>query len=255
MKEPAPPAVKAFHYQILAAVGLALICLGAHWQDIAIANIFLSFVGFWMILFPRPRIPLLFLILLIFVQLLAHYEENQHRFPLATPFVLFQPTTIALAAGTMLFVGSQYRLIALKWHITPFDPRFPRVKARADLGRPVVSLARPESVIGPDEIIRMIVNTAFCVLIGQWLWQWLSRSWATEVNPPFFHMASLIWFGVVGLFIGAGVVGYWRRAHSDAATARLYLQEIDWLEARREYGRIGRWVAWGKRKMARKERE
>jgi hypothetical protein len=250
MNEQAPIAVKAIHYQITAAVGLGLICLGTHWQGMDIPNIFLAAVGVWMILFPRPRIPLVFLLLVALVQLSAHYEIYG-TFGVTPEFTMFEPTTLVLSGGIMIFLCSQYRLLALKWHIAPYDPRFAKAKTRDDVGRPVAPLTRSESAIGPDEIIRVVVNSALCVLLGQLGWEWLSQNWRfAGLKPQFMQIAFLIWFGFTGLFIGAGIVGYWRRAHSDADLARLYLQEVDWREARREYGRIGRWIAWGKRKIA-----
>jgi hypothetical protein len=251
MTEPNPIVVKAIHYQFLAGLGLLLVCLGMRLQDVEIGAAFLALLGLWMILFPRPRMPLAFLVLTAVIQFSAHYDLFQ-TFQFTPAFMLFEPTTVVLAAGMMIFLGSQYRLLALKWHVTPHDPRFAIGKTRDKLGRPVAPQTRPEAAIGPDEIVRMIVNTAFCVLLGQWAWSWLSQDRSgMGFEPRFMQIAILIWFGIVGLFLGAGVAGYWRRAHSEPDLARLCLQEIDWREARREYGRIGRWIAWGKRKMRR----
>jgi len=228
-----------------------MICLGTYWQEVDIPNIFLGVVGAWMILFPRPRIPLVFLVLASVVQIFAHYEMYQ-SFRFTPAIALFEPTTLMLAGGMMIFLGSQYRLLALKWHVTPYDPRFSKARGRDDIGRPIVPLTRPEAALNPDEIIRFIVTAAIWVLLGQWGWHWLSQNWTIAgLTPRFMQVALLIWFGVIGLFVGAGVVGYWRRAHSDPEMAKLYLQEIDWREARRDYARIGRWIAWGKRKMER----
>lgn len=247
-------AVSALHYRLLSALGLGLLCLGQYWQEVIdLPNAFLGFLGLWMILFPRPRVPMTFVVLACVVQFFAHFQIYQF-FRFSTGFVLFEPTTLALAAGLLIFLVGQYRLIAIKWHVTPYDPRFFEAKSKANVGRPIVPLTRPESALTPNEIVHFVVLAAVWVLIGQWAWHSLSQNWLVDgINPRFMQVAFVIWIGVIGLFIGAGIVGYWRRAHSDPALAKMYLLEIDWQEARREYGRIGRWIAWGKRKMARKK--
>jgi hypothetical protein len=254
MNEPKPIAVRELHYQISAAFGLALTCLGIYWQGIDYLNMFLASVGTWMIVFPRPRLPLIFLLFVCLVQVFAHFEIY-NGFDFNPSFQLFEPTTVVLAGGLLIFLCSQYRLLGLRWHITPYDPRFTKARTRAEGGRPIVPQTRPEAAIGPDEIVRLVVNTALCVLFGQLGWDWLSQvGTVAGLQPRFMRIAFLIWFGITGLFVGAGIAGYWRRAHSDPELAKLYLQEVDWREARREYARIGRWIAWGKRKITRKKR-
>jgi hypothetical protein len=254
MNEAKPIAVHTVHYQVTATVGLGMTCLGLYWQGVDFLNIFLGLVGGWMILFPRPRVPLVFLLFVCVVQVHAHFEEFR-SFRFTPSFQLFEPTTVVLASGLLIFFCSQYRVLALKWHVTPYDPRFTRGKTRDESGRPSVPQTRPEAAIGPDEIVRLVVNTALCVIFGQLGWHWLSQTGSVAgLQPPFMQIAILIWFGITGLFVGAGIAGYWRRAHSEPDLAKLYLQEVDWREARREYARIGRWIAWGKQKVARKKR-
>ncbi len=253
MNEPRPIPVSALHYRLLGALGLGLICLGQYWQrDIDMPNLFLGFLGFWMILFPRPRVPLAFVVLASVAQFFAH-SKLYGSFQFTPAFVLFEPTSLCLSAGMLIFIGSQYRLLAIKWHVTPYDPRFPTPKSRDNSGRPLVPLSRSEAVLTPNEIVRFVSAVGIWVFVGQWTWHTFNQHWmVVGLNPRFMQVALVIWLGVIGLFIGAGVVGYWRRAHSSPELAKLYLQEVEWSEARREYGRIGRWIAWGKRKLKRK---
>jgi hypothetical protein len=248
MSEAKADFVGAIHYRTLAAVGLGMLCLGQYWQEVVdVPNILLAAVGVWMILFPRPFIPPAFLVLVSIVQIFAHFYLN-HGFRFTPAFLLFEPTTLLLAAGMTIFLGSQFRLLALQWHIAPYDPRFSQSAARDQSGRPVAPLTRPEAALATDEIIRFVVLTALWTFLGQWGWYWLNDNWSVVgFSPRFIQVAFLIWIGAIGLFIGAGVVGYWRRAHSDPELARLYLQEVAWSDARRDYGRMGRWIAWGKR--------
>lgn len=248
--------VSAAHYRIFSGLGLAMICVAQDFQDIIVPNIGLAVLGLWMVFDPRPRVAPLFIVMLSVVQLAGHYQNYQSlRF---TPtFVPFEPIGLLLSAGTMLFLGGQYRLLALRWHAAPHDPRFPKPLLHDPDGRPQVVMTRPESSLSPREIVVFLIGSALCVLFGQWAWERLSDDWiVTDFLPPrFLRFAFLIWLMVIGLFVGGGVVGYWRSVHDDPARARLYLQEIAWSEARREYGRIGRWIAWGKRRMSRGRRK
>lgn len=244
--------VKTLHYRILAGVGLTMLCAAQDMQDIIVPNILLAVFGLWMILFPRPRVPLFFVVLLCVIQIVWHSQTYQ-SFLVTLEFQPFEPESLLLAGGTLLFIGCQYRLLAIRWYAAPYDPRFPQPKRRDATGQPLVTLNRPETALTPDEIIRFIVIGAASVFLGQLSWSWLSDNWTLlDFLPRFMRFAFLVWALVIGLFVGAGIIGYWRSTHQDPERARLYLQEIAWREARRDYGRIGRWMAWGKRKVLQK---
>jgi hypothetical protein len=240
-------------YQLLAVVGLLLLSLGQFWQGLEIPNLFLAVFGVWMIFFPRPRVPILFATLFCLVQFAVHHDRYS-TFRFTPMFTLFEPIDTAIAGGLLLFMGCQYRLIALKWHAAPHDPRFRYGKLHDDAGRAIAQFNRPNTAVRFDEIVRFLLVATLCVVAGQAEWGWLNQDRSfVEFSPRFVQVAFLVWFGVLAVFVVRGLAGAWRRAHADADESRLYLQEIAWQEARREYARIGRWMAWGKAKMKRKE--
>jgi len=243
--------VTATHYRILAGVGLGMVCVAQDLQDIVFPNIVLGIFGLWMILYPRPSVPPLFIVVECVVQHMGQFQ-NYQSFRFTPTFVPFEPTSLLLSAGLLIFIGCEYRLIAMRWHAAPYDPRFTSPKLHDDTGRPLVAMNRPEAALGADEIVRFVVIVSICTLLAQLCWEMLGENWTIlDFTPRFMRIAFLVWAGIVGLFVASGIVGYWRSMHDEPARARLYLQEIAWQEARREYARIGRWVAWGKRKMRR----
>lgn len=253
-----PRHMSTIHYRILGGLGLAMICIAQDFQDIIISNVFMAAMGLWMILYPRPRIPALFVVLLATSQMLGHYQTYQ-SFRVTPRFVPFESITLLLAGGTLIFIASQYRLIAIRWHAAPYDPRFPSPKLHDESGRVLATMARPEKSLRADEVVRLAFCVAVAMAAGEGAWNWLSEDWnVLGFTPRFLRIALLIWIVFVGMFVGTGLVGYWQAQHDDPARARLYLQEVAWQAARREYARIGRWIAWGKKREAaqrsRKER-
>ena len=247
MTEDAPRSVvKSIQYQVVSAVGLGLFCLAQHWQWIEIPNLVFGALGLWMIAFPSPRLPLAFTAMAVVLQIYVHWELQQ-TFQFPSSFLMFDPTELLLAAGLLTFVAAQYRLIAIRCHVVPHDPRVRAKDATA------IPQTRADTILPHGEVLRFVIAAVVCVVAGQVFWGWLYQNWSLAgFYPRFMQLATVIWLGIIGLFLGAGVSGYCLRIYGDAEAARMYLQEIDWQEARREYGRIGRWLAWGKAKAIKK---
>lgn len=226
-------------YRLAAMAGLGLFCYGQYQQELEISNLLLALVGGWMILFPRPRMPAIFLIAASFLQIYAHARSPRL-------FRLFDLDDLPLAAGMLIFMSCQYRLIALRWHITPDNPRGTNRPGEG----PLVMRTREAADVAPDELVLLALLVVTCTLLGEFGSHWLGRSWtALEFSPRFMQLATFLWLGILGVFVAAGIAGYWRAVNSDPDRARLFLQEVAWRDARRDYGRIGRWLAWGKAKV------
>lgn len=233
-------------YRIVSGLGLAMLFAAHDLQDVVLPNILLVLVGIWAITSPWPRIPMLFVLLECVVQFVAHHSAHQ-SFRMTPRFTPFDPTSLMISGGLLLFLAGQYRLVSIRSHVAPYDPRFASPRTRP--GPAGTPMTRPDSNASAEELVRLLTQVAIGVVAGGLAWEYLSGSWEMlDFAPRFSRLAAIIWLGIGVPLVLGGLASLWHIRHASPATARLFLQETAWTEARREYARIGRWIAWGKRR-------
>jgi hypothetical protein len=243
------PRVTVLHYYLLAGFGLALTFLGQHAQRLELANYLVLVAGVGVLATRRGLGPMLYLILLAFVQIVRFRQQQGMPFPATR---LFEPAEMLLATGTLLFIGSVFRIQGMTMHVTPPDPRI--VPRRGKPDRPLPPQTRSDAALSPEEIALWLVTIPVFVLGGELMRLVLGQSTSIGGLPhAFSQIVLIIWSLVVGILIVASIFAYWRRAHADAETARMHLQEVVWRETRRDLTRIGRWLAWWARRKKRSQ--
>lgn len=239
--EKSPDSGRPDFYRMVGLAGLGLFCYGQYQQELEHSNLILALFGGWMILFPRPRMPAIFLIAASCLQIYIHARSPR-------TFKLFELDDLPLAAGMLIFMACQFRLIALRWHITPDNPR----SAKRPGERPLIPRSREPADITPNELVRLGLLVIASTVFGGIVSHWLGGFWTTlEFTPRFMQLITFLWLSILAVFLASGISGYWRAANNDPERARLLLQEVAWRDSRRDYGRIGRWLAWGKAKSKR----
>ena len=226
-------------YRILAMAGLALVFL-AH-SDRAIPMTVLVLVGLAVLYLPRYVGSGLFLLVLAFLELVPQLLWPMFRFGRPT----FDLSEMILAAGTLLFVGSLHRLHSLVLTAATHDPRL----AEKTL-RPLPPQSRPESSLSAEEIVGWLMTVPLCVLAAELLRRGLNRPTPLDDLVPWRigHVVIAVWMLVVGVLFFWTIFDYWRRTSMRPDLARMLLEDVTWRETRRDQGRMGRWLAWRRRK-------
>jgi hypothetical protein len=235
------PKATATTYRILAMAGLALVFL-AH-PDRAIAMTVLVLVGLAVLFLPRFLGSGLFLIVLAFLELFSMRYWPTFRRVQPT----FDLSELMLAAGTLLFVGSLHRLHSLLLTAATHDPRLAEKSPR-----PLPPESRPESALSTEEIVAWLMTVPLCVLGAELLRRGLNRPTPLDALGlgRIGHVVIAVWLLVVGVLFFWTIFDYWRRTNMRPDLARMVLEDVTWLEARRDQGRMGRWLAWRRRKTA-----
>ena len=172
---------------------------------------------------------------------------------------LFDGTDLLIAAGVITYVAAQYRLFGLGTNVVPTDTRFRLDRQGGDPPE-----ARPVHEVTRAEWIGMGVALPAAVIAAQLLWWWIvaamewpgqtcefpTRRFGIPETP--WRLFSLIWLLGVGTLLlrgGAGLLWAYRLRRDEA---RMFQQDVLWTETRGEQRRISRWLAWLRRKQARK---
>jgi hypothetical protein len=235
------PKVTVTTYRILAMAALALVFLSHPEPDRVIPMALLVIVGFGVLYLPRFVGSGVFLLVLAFLELVA-----------ARPWMRFRPAHMTfdlgemmLAAGTLLFVGSLHRLHSLVLSAAPHDPRLAEKSPR-----PLPPQTRPESSLSAEEIVVWLLTVPVCVLAAELLRRALNRPTPIDDLVPWriAHVFVALWLLVGDVLVFWTIFDYWRRTNMDPDVARMYLEDVTWRETRRDQGRMGRWLAWRRRK-------
>jgi hypothetical protein len=244
--------LKIRHYQAACAGGLALVFAGQFVQGIELPNFLVLAAGIAVLVTRRPVAPLVFLVLLAAVQLVHAATRQAGLAHVAVPR-LFAPAEVILSAGTLLFVGCAYRLHGFTLQIVPPHPRLMPMRSPERPAPPVPPQTRAAVGLRAEELAGFLFALPVFVVAGQALWSLLQRPFdVTIFKPPLLRVVLLVWLVVVGVVSTSAVFSFWRRARSEASTARLYLQETVWRDLRRETNRLARWYAWGRRRRSRR---
>ena len=176
--------------------------------------------------------------------------------------------TWILCSALLAYVIGHYRLQALSLAIFPADRRMPKTAGGKDphlynrarsfhLERPIPKTAagknpaeRPrlgKTVDGGE--ISWLVFTIPCVSFAGLLVLRLLPAAQSELS--FFANASwsaliLLWIVGFGTLVVNGLIVYLSLHHLQTAEARVYFQDLLWLELRRDLRRLNRWVIWSR---------
>lgn len=242
----------AGHYQFLGLVGLALTFYAQSREprvgvlDPVFANVgyaLCAIVGAVGLLLKRPRGPLLYLMLVVGVCMLTGYRTG--RLSRAT-LTMFDPSATMLTAGVLLYLTAAYRAQSMRVQVLPEAPRLEPEFLPKD-GPPPLAETRPPAP--PEELVGYVLCLPLCVLAGQAIWiLLLERAPPDDLPAGFGRIAVVVWFTLVGGLTLRFLTAFWRRRGDSPETARLYLQEQVWHEARRDHRRVASWLAWARRR-------
>jgi hypothetical protein len=250
--EPAPPevhqpAVRA--YLLLALTALAAIFLIQLEQAAGLGSFLVLLAGLLGIIARLPSAPLLFLLVLVAQQILWRVSHPGFHRGVAPPAAL-EVTDVVLCGGVLAYVLAHYRLQGLRGDIVPRDPRRREGPPRwrfwrfSWLPRPVPERRSPRGV-SPTEIPVLLLTLPAAALGAQFIWAVLAPRWGPlQLPPPLWRILILGWGLGVALLVASTALKQWRRRQMSAEEAALLLQDVLWLETRREQGRINRWLAW-----------
>jgi hypothetical protein len=176
--------------------------------------------------------------------------------------------TWILCSALLAYVIGHFRLQALSGTIFPGDRRLPKKTGSADLR--LSNQARsfhlerpmPKTTAGKNSVERPrlgrtvdggeisgLVFTIPCVSFAGLLVLRLLPAAQSELG--FFANASwstlvLLWIVGLGVLVVNGVIVYLSLHHLRMTEARVYFQDLLWLELRRDLRRLNRWVVWSR---------
>jgi hypothetical protein len=157
-----------------------------------------------------------------------------------------------LAASLLAYIIGHFRLTSLVHQGMPDDPGF---RGNREATRPTM---RPAETVPPDELPKLLVIGAGCVVVGQVAWLVL-RGIEIAGRPHLFtsgasRLLLLIWVVGSGLMLAAAGLVYLRSARMSRREASLVVRDTHFHEMRRETDRLHRWRQWFKDKMATRRR-
>jgi hypothetical protein len=145
---------------------------------------------------------------------------------------------VLLALGMLGYMAGHFRLQGLDSTPLPAESR---------PAEPAAPSRRPVPV---SEIIALVVALILSSLLAALLWEWLPRWYDLELGPRAWQLVLLIWLIGMGLLLVGTVLSYLGRLRLTRQEAELFLQDVLWRETRREQRRVGRWMAWGRKRSS-----
>ena len=244
----APP-VQALHYQVLCGIALAAIFLVQLHEGLLLWGMIVLLLGATAVLLRVRISPLLIILPLVGGQLYLQY-----LFPVGRQRSALQVDDVVLCAATLAYVAGHYRLLALWRNILPLDPRQIYHKGAgvivplSRLGK-VAAQHRPTTDLSRGELAWFVLQLPLFALLAQAIWIVLAaRRDLHELSPWLLQLMHATWMLVLGLLLVGQLFRVVRLLRMDRVTAQMVLQDTLWHETRREQRRIGRWLAWWKRR-------
>jgi hypothetical protein len=243
------PPVQPQQYQVLCAVALGTISVILVQQGLVFIVALVLFLGTAAIL-RRVRIsPLVILVVVVGGQLYQHYQTHGDRVHVA-----LEIQDVTLCAAVLAYVGGHYRLLSLWRAILPLDPRQRYHRGAhtiVPLGRigKIAPQHRPAGLLSRAELAWFVLQLPVFTLLAQGVWIALSvRRDVQQLPIRWLQFLQVAWGIAVVVFLAAQLFRFWRLVQIDPLTARVLLQEELWHETRGEQRRVGRWLAWWKRR-------
>jgi hypothetical protein len=154
------------------------------------------------------------------------------------PGAIVEIQTWILCSALLTYVLAHYRLQALTAGLFPGDRRTKKVKApRSLLERP-----RLGSTVGTGEVALLVLVLPFVTFAALLLLRVLPSSHNSfEFARTTWPTIVLIWVLALAVILLHAVLSYVGLRNLTVAAARTYLQDLQWLELRRDLRRIQRW--------------
>ncbi len=247
---PAPaelPPVQPQHYQVLCGMALAAILLILLQQGLVLFGLAALLLGAAAVLMHARISPIL-----IVLPVVAGELARQYLFPPWQMHRVLDVEDVALCAAMLAYVAGHYRLLALRSHILPPDPRqryHKEARAVVPLGRlgKVVAQHRPAAHISRGELMWFVLQLPLFAIAAQVVWIVLgARRELHEFSLRWVQFLQLAWGLGLVVFVASQLFRFWRLLSMDRLTARVMLQDELWQETRGEQRRVGRWLAWSR---------
>jgi hypothetical protein len=236
---------------VLAVVALVLIFFTQLEQGAGLGSLLVLLAGLLGVTARLHAAPLLFLLVLVAQQILWRVSHPGFHRGVAPPSVL-QVSDVVLCGAVLAYGVAHYRLQGLLGDVVPRDPRRREGSPRWRFWRfyrspgPVPE-RRSLRGVSATEIPILLLTLPAAALAAQFIWAVLAPRWGPlQLTPPVWRILVLAWGLTAALLLVGTVLRQWRRRQMSREEAALLLQDVLWLETRREQGRINRWLAWAR---------
>jgi hypothetical protein len=244
------PAVRPYLVLCLAALGAILLALLE--KESGLSTMPLILVGL-LGLFARLRMaPLLFLLVLVWQQLLHQLLRSGYgRRWRPAPAWSLEVADVVLCGATVAYVIGHYRLQALLHNVFPLDPRRRVGTARWRFWKiqmlpRIIQEPRSPRLVSQTEVAVFVITLPAAALLAQLFWAGLVQAWPLGFPPALGRFLTLVWVLGVGLLVTAAVLHQVKLRRMTREEAQLLLQDTVWHETRREQRRVSRWLAWAR---------
>jgi hypothetical protein len=156
--------------------------------------------------------------------------------------------TWILCSSLLAYVIGHYRMQALTDTIFPPDRRSPRKPAaRGPTERP-----RSGRTMDGGEIGWLVFTFPFVAFAALLVLRFLgslqfTNAWPDiDLTPAAWLTLVLLWIVGLVVLVGHGAMVYFSLHHLTLTEARTYLQDLLWLELRRDLRRLNRWRIWAR---------
>jgi hypothetical protein len=189
--------------------------------------------------------PILFLILTTYLLIDPNFDRlmrsTSHRHVHTG-----QIDDLLLGASVLVYLMAQFRLLSLLHKSMPDDPP-PRRTGQAE----PVAPRRPAATFADREIKALFVLALGCILAGCLAWLSISEfdsakqvGGALGIQRPFAQLMMFFWGFMSASTLMIVFFRYRALRRMSRLEARLMLQDMFWVETRREQERIYRWRRW-----------
>jgi hypothetical protein len=243
-------------YALLALAGLLIVAVVLVQEDLgwwAAAPLAVGALG---VLVPGLVGPTVVLLLLL-VLLAAQGWMWQNPWGVGRPSALMD---LVLAMAVLVYVAAHTRLLTIRRHALPPDPRRERrPPGRRIAGRwflPQGATRRSAGLLPPGEFVALAAGVPVFALVAYLLWVRAALEQPPaqmDVDVRLWRALLVVWGAGVALLLGHAFLSYLGRARAGREESLLYLQDQLWGETRGEQRRLNAWLTWARLRRQRKE--
>jgi hypothetical protein len=162
-----------------------------------------------------------------------------------------------LSIAVVAYTAGHFRLMSLKRHIFPPDPRrrLPRGRTLPGVPLPPVEQPRPPELPEVSEAGRLAAAVFLAAGLATLLFESVrNEEPALGFTRPEWTALVLVWVSSVVIISVALALAVARIYRQGPEEAMMYLQDQVWRQTRREQSRINRWLVWARLLWERRER-
>jgi hypothetical protein len=237
-------------YLILCLVALGFVLLVQLERGAGLGGLLVVLVGLLGVLGRLAAGPILFLLVLGGQQFLRHAALTGHGLHWYNPGWSVEVSDVVLCGAVLAYVLAHYRLLGLVRQVVPLDPRRREGPPRWHFWRlqwlpRVVQERRSARAVSRVEVGLLVMSLPLAALLAQVFWAGLARPREVlGLSTRLWRVLLVAWVLGIGVFLTAAVLRQLRRRAMTPDEAALQLQDVVWLETRREQRRLNRWLAW-----------